>query len=139
MDVVSPEIRSRMMQGIRSKDTLPEFAVRSCAHGLGLRFRLHDRKLPGRPDLVFARHSTVIFVNGCFWHRHTCRWTSTPKTRPEFWQAKFAANQARDAIKRAELEMAGWRVIVVWECETRDEDVLRLRLARLFGLDGHAV
>lgn len=138
MDVVSPEVRSRMMRSIRGKDTLPELVVRSCAHKLGLRFRLHDRKLPGRPDLVLRRHRTVIFVHGCFWHRHACRWAYTPKTRLEFWLAKFSANQKRDALNRADLERAGWRVLVVWECETRDRAVLHFKLARLFGLDGQA-
>ncbi|WP_081745654.1 very short patch repair endonuclease [Bordetella petrii] len=138
MDIVAPAVRSRMMSGIRGKDTLPERIVRSCAHRLGLRFRLQDRKLPGKPDLVFSRHRTVIFVHGCFWHRHGCKLTATPKTREEFWERKFASNVARDARKRAELQELGWRVIEIWECETRDPVELKIRLARLFGLPQEA-
>lgn len=134
MDVVSPAVRSRMMRGIQGKNTVPEVAVRSCAHRLGLRFRLHGRGLPGRPDLVFARHKTVIFVHGCFWHRHDCRWAAMPKTRPEFWQAKFHSNQVRDLRNRDLLERAGWRVVEIWECETRDEVLLRKKLVETFHL-----
>lgn len=123
------------MRNIRGKDTEPEMVVRSAAHRLGLRFRLHDARLPGRPDLVFARHRTVVFVNGCFWHRHDCRLAAVPKTRVEFWAAKFAANQARDNRNRRELEAQGWRVLEIWECETRDPKVVKLRLSQWFGLD----
>lgn len=134
MDIVTPEVRSRMMRGIRGKNTGPERSVRSAAHRLGLRFRLHVRELPGRPDLVFPRHKTVIFVHGCFWHRHDCGLAATPKTREEFWQKKFAANVSRDARKRDDLERAGWRVVEIWECETRDPVTLSLRLSAIFGL-----
>lgn len=134
MDIVTPEVRSRMMRGIRGKDTGPERSVRSAAHRLGLRFRLHVRELPGRPDLVFPRHKTVIFVHGCFWHRHDCGLAATPETRAEFWQKKFAANVSRDARKREDLERAGWRVVEIWECETHDPVALSLRLSEIFGL-----
>jgi len=122
------------MRGIRGKDTGPERSVRSAAHRLGLRFRLHVRELPGRPDLVFPRYRTVIFVHGCFWHRHDCGLAATPKTRVEFWQKKFAANVSRDARKREDLERSGWRVVEIWECETHDAVALALRLSEIFGL-----
>src|SRR4051812_14466209 len=96
MDVVTPEVRSRIMSGIRGRDTTPERVVRSVAHGLGLRFRLCVRDLPGRPDLVFAKHKTVVFVHGCFWHQHHCPLGKMPKSRPEYWRAKFDATKARD-------------------------------------------
>ena len=134
MDIVSPETRSRMMSGIRSKNTRPELIVRSVVHRLGLRFRLHGKGLPGRPDLVLSRHRTVILVHGCFWHRHTCRLAATPKTRPEFWAAKFDGNVRRDAANKAALERLGWRVIEVWECEVKDLDALRRRLSVEFHL-----
>ena len=128
MDIVSPEIRSRMMAGIRSKDTRPERFVRSLVHRLGLRFRLHGKGLPGRPDLVLRKHRTVIFVHGCFWHRHTCGLAAMPKTRREFWAAKFEANTTRDAANKVALTQLGWRVIEVWECEVDDPECLCERL-----------
>lgn len=104
------------MSGIRGKDTQPELIVRSFLHRKGLRFRLHA-KLPGRPDLVFPKYKTAVFVHGCFWHRHKdCRFTTTPKTRPEFWQAKFTSNIKRDVVVKERLEAMGWRVLVVWAC-----------------------
>ncbi|MBU6440520.1 MAG: DNA mismatch endonuclease Vsr [Betaproteobacteria bacterium] len=134
MDIVSPEVRRRMMAGIRGKDTRPELVVRSIVHRLGLRFRLHRKELPGRPDLVLSRHRTVIFVHGCFWHRHDCGLAAVPKTRPEFWAGKFAANVQRDQRNRLALEGLGWRVIEVWECEVRDPQSLAKRLRELFEL-----
>jgi len=132
MDTVSPEVRSRMMAGIRGKNTQTELVVRSLVHRLGLRFRLHGKGLPGRPDLVLNRHRTVIFVHGCFWHRHNCGLAAVPKTRPEFWAAKFESNVRRDARSKAALEALGWRVIEVWECEVRDPVTLTERIRRLF-------
>jgi DNA mismatch endonuclease (patch repair protein) len=132
MDVVSPETRSRMMSGIRGKNTLPELAVRSAAHRLGLRFRLHRRDLPGRPDLIFPKYRTALFVHGCFWHRHDCGLAATPKTRPNFWAEKFERNVERDGRNQRLLEGLGWRVVVIWECETVSEDQLYARLRRLF-------
>jgi DNA mismatch endonuclease (patch repair protein) len=134
MDIVSPAQRSRMMSAIRGKNTYPELVVRSVAHELGLRFRLHSSKLPGRPDLVFPKWKTVVFVHGCFWHRHDCRLAATPKTRVEFWRTKFAANQDRDRNVRSELETSGWCVLVIWECETRNRALVRRRLQSYFGL-----
>lgn len=107
------------MSRIRGKDTTPEVAVRSALHRLGYRFRLHRRDLPGRPDIVLPKHGTVIFVHGCFWHRHArCRYAYTPKSRVEFWQRKFQQNVERDRRVQRELRRLGWKVIVVWECET---------------------
>lgn len=118
MDVVSPAVRSSMMRGIRGANTQPEMAVRRYLHAAGLRFKLHDRALPGRPDIVLPRYRAVVFVHGCFWHRHSgCRFTTVPSTRPEFWSAKFAANVARDVATNARIAAAGWRVLVIWECE----------------------
>ncbi len=119
-DVVNQQTRSRMMAGIKGRDTKPEMAVRSYLHAAGLRFRLHDKRLPGRPDIVLPRHRTVVFVHGCFWHRHPgCRYATTPASRHEFWSTKFSANEERDRRDVAALEKLGWKVIKVWECETR--------------------
>jgi len=108
------------MAGIRGKDTRPELSLRKALHALGFRYRLHDKRLPGRPDLVFPKHHAVCFVHGCFWHRHPgCRYTTFPATRPDFWNAKFAATVARDERNRNQLIHAGWRVAVVWECSLR--------------------
>ncbi|TAM10813.1 MAG: DNA mismatch endonuclease Vsr [Nevskiaceae bacterium] len=117
-DVVDRATRSRMMAGIRGRDTKPELAVRRYLHARGLRYRIAPRDLPGRPDIVLPRWHAVIFVHGCFWHRHPgCQYATTPATRPEFWRAKFAANTRRDEQVRRELISGGWRVLVVWECE----------------------
>lgn len=119
-DVVDPQTRSRMMAGIRAVNTKPEIALRKALHRVGLRFRLHRKDLPGRPDIVLPRRNAVIFVHGCFWHRHEgCRLTSTPATRQDFWQEKFASNVDRDRRNIAALLADGWRVAVVWECALR--------------------
>ena len=124
-DIVDPATRSRMMAGIRGRDTRPEIVVRRTLHAAGLRYRLHAHDLPGRPDIVLPGRRAVVFVHCCFWHRHPgCRLTTSPATRPEFWQAKFDANVQRDARARRALEEAGWTVVVVWECETRDSAAL---------------
>ena len=124
-DIVDKLTRSRMMAGIRGKDTKPELALRRALHARGFRFRLHVKKVPGRPDLVFPKHRAVVFVHGCFWHRHAgCRYTTTPSTRPEFWQTKFEANLARDAAIQDALIQTGWRVAMVWECALRKTDQL---------------
>ena len=126
-------VRSRNMAAIRGKDTAPELAVRRILHAMGLRFRLHRRDLPGRPDIVLPKHRTVVFVHGCFWHRHEdCRYTTTPKTRQEFWQTKFAANVERDRRNRTDLQQLGWRVIVVWECELKLHNKLVARFTSDF-------
>jgi len=130
MDRLTPEERSRNMSRIRSRDTRPEKQVRSLLHRLGYRFRLHRRDLPGTPDIVLPKHRTVIFVHGCFWHRHPgCRFAYTPKSRVKFWTEKFSANVDRDARTQEALERAGWTVVVVWECELHDMDRLAGRLA----------
>lgn len=121
-DNVAPAVRSRMMRSIRAIDTAPERMVRRYLHAVGLRFRLHDRSLPGRPDLVLARRKIAIFVHGCFWHQHMgCPFATTPSTRPEFWQAKFASNRARDLAVTERLTALGWQVLTIWECEAREE------------------
>lgn len=120
------------MQKVRQRDTKPEMVVRRAAHKLGYRFRLHRRDLPGSPDLVFHRHRAVLFVHGCFWHRHPdCRHASFPKANAEFWLEKFRRNVERDVRKEGELRQSGWRVFVVWECETRDLTGLRQRLSEI--------
>ncbi|MBA8879294.1 very short patch repair endonuclease [Phyllobacterium myrsinacearum] len=115
-DTVTPDVRSRMMAGIRGKNTRPEMLLRQGLHAAGFRFRLHDRKLPGSPDLVFPRHRAVIFANGCFWHGHDCHLFKVPSTRPEFWLPKIEGNRRRDELATAALAGAGWRQAVVWEC-----------------------
>ena len=108
------------MRAVRSKDTVPEVLVRKAAHRLGLRFRLHVKGLPGSPDLVFRKWATAMFVNGCFWHRHRgCKKSSDPKTNTRFWQAKFAENVRRDKTSYRLLKKAGWRVVVLWQCQVR--------------------
>jgi DNA mismatch endonuclease (patch repair protein) len=117
------------MSRVRSKNTKPEIKVRRAAHALGLRFRLHVQKLAGRPDLVFPKHRAVVFVHGCFWHRHPgCKKASFPKSREEFWQSKFDTNVQRDARIVSELANSGWRVVTIWECETKKDDLLREKL-----------
>ncbi|MGB5133824.1 MAG: DNA mismatch endonuclease Vsr [Prochlorococcaceae cyanobacterium] len=121
--------RSRNMAAIRGRDTGPERQVRRLLHRMGFRFRLHRRDLPGTPDIVMPRFRTVILVHGCFWHRHPgCRFSTTPRTRSEFWQEKFRRNVERDHRQRTEIEALGWSVIVVWECELRDPRSLEKRL-----------
>ncbi|MEL6422726.1 MAG: very short patch repair endonuclease [Pseudomonadota bacterium] len=123
-DIVDAATRSRMMSGIRGKDTKPELAVRRGLHRIGFRFRLHVKDLPGRPDLVLPRYRAVIFVNGCFWHGHDCNLFKWPKTRPEFWREKIEGNMKRDETKIAMLTNHGWRVATVWECTFKGADRL---------------
>lgn len=131
--------RSDIMRAVKRAHTAPEMIVRQELHALGLRFRLHRRDLPGSPDIVLPRLRTVIFVHGCFWHRHPdCRYATTPKTRQQYWLPKFAANIERDARKEAQLQALGWRVLLVWECETKRREELTLRLRREFELSGAA-
>lgn len=132
-DPLTPAARSAHMAKIRGAHTQPERGVRSMLHRLGLRFRLHAAALPGRPDIVLRRHLTVVFVHGCFWHRHSaCRGATIPKTNRGFWQRKFRANVRRDAGNQRDLRAAGWRVVVVWECELKSPERLAARLRRLF-------
>lgn len=137
VDTLSSPERSARMRSVPSRHTAPELAVRKAAHALGLRFRLHRCDLPGTPDLVFPKHRTAMFVHGCFWHRHDgCRKTTTPKTRVDFWAEKFARNQQRDELNIAKLRDLGWRVVVIWECETLRPTETAIALARAFGEDG---
>lgn len=127
--------RSDIMRAVKRANTAPEIIVRQVLHALGLRFRLHRRDLPGSPDVVLPRFRTVILVHGCFWHRHPdCRYTTTPKTRQDYWLPKFATNIERDLRKEAQLQALGWRVLLVWECETKQREELTLRLRREFKL-----
>lgn len=108
------------MASIKGYNTKPEIALRKALHALGLRYRLHDRKLPGRPDIVLPRWKAVVFVHGCFWHRHEgCRYATVPATRPQFWNEKFAANVSRDQRNVYVLATAGWRTRIVWECDLK--------------------
>jgi DNA mismatch endonuclease (patch repair protein) len=134
MDVHTPAQRSFNMSRIRSKDTKPELLVRRLLHHMGYRFRLHRRDLPGSPDVVLPRYNVLIYIHGCFWHRHDgCRFSTTPATNTEKWQKKFQENMLRDQKNREEALRIGWLPIVVWECETRDLDVLASRLETLLG------
>ena len=133
VDIVDPKTRSRMMSGIRSKNTRPETLVRKRLHALGYRFRVHRRDLPGSPDIVFPRYNAAILVNGCFWHGHGCRLFKWPKTRPEFWREKILGNIQRDERKLSQLRDLGWRIGALWECEMRgaSEDLLNTTIAKL--------
>jgi DNA mismatch endonuclease (patch repair protein) len=132
VDVFSPEKRSEVMRAVQSRDTTPEIAVRKCAHGMGLRFRLHSARLPGSPDIVFPSRRLAVFVHGCFWHGHDCpRGARKPATNADYWRAKIARNVARDLKNEHELRFLGWDQLVVWECETRDADRLRRVIARI--------
>jgi len=128
-DIMSGPARSRLMSRIRGKDTAPELRVRRYLHSRGLRFRLHVKDLPGRPDMVFPRYRTALFVHGCFWHQHPgCTHAVMPTSNTEFWKSKLEGNVLRDHRQASVLESLGWRVLFVWECEVRDSE----RLERLF-------
>ena len=118
-DVVSSATRSRMMSGIRSKNTRQEVRLREALHAAGFRYRLHRRDLPGTPDITFPRYRAVVFVHGCFWHGHDCHLFKWPSTRPEFWKDKIGRNKLRDGEVRAALSKSGWRWLVIWECAIR--------------------
>lgn len=127
MDTISPEKRSALMARIRGKDTAPELTVRRLLHGLGYRYVLHDKRLPGKPDLTFPGRRKVIFVHGCFWHGHACKkGSSVPKTNSEFWTQKIQANQARDKQTLESLAATGWGSLVVWECCTKKSNLDQL-------------
>lgn len=131
MDTVSAEVRSRNMRAIKSRETLPEMTVRRLLHGVGYRYRLHEQRLPGRPDLVFVSRRKVIFVHGCFWHQHgapNCADGRRPKSRVEYWDKKLNANVSRDLRNLAALDADGWKVLVIWECETKDLTSLKHKL-----------
>ncbi|MES3013874.1 MAG: DNA mismatch endonuclease Vsr [Pseudomonadota bacterium] len=127
VDIVDKATRSRMMAGIGGKNTRPEMAVRQHLFAAGFRYRLHRRDLPGRPDIVLPKYKTVIFVHGCFWHRHTgCRFAAVPATNAQFWREKLDGNVERDRRSARALRAAGWRVLRVWECRTSAKDLERL-------------
>lgn len=128
MDRLTALQRSTLMSSVRQKDTRPEVTVRSLLHRMGYRFRLHTRTLPGSPDIVLPRHRTVIFVDGCFWHGHSCRAGRLPTTRSDFWKEKIQANRARDVRQTAELANLGWRVVRLWTCQLKETDQLALLL-----------
>ncbi|QZD86722.1 very short patch repair endonuclease [Qipengyuania psychrotolerans] len=134
-DFVSREKRSRIMKGVKQKDTKPEIAVRKLLHSLGLRFRLHRKDLPGRPDLVLARHKTAIFVHGCFWHQHdACKEGRIPSSNREYWEPKLTRNVERDRQSIEALESLGWTVRVIWACELNGMGDLREKLRDWFSL-----
>lgn len=133
-DVFSPEKRSAVMSSIKGKDTRPELTVRSACHRLGYRFRIHRNDLPGKPDLVFPGRRLCLFVHGCFWHQHpNCKYAYKPKSRPEFWLPKLQRNVTRDEVVLRELAHLGWSVAVVWECQTKNPDVLEEDLRAIMG------
>jgi DNA mismatch endonuclease, patch repair protein len=134
MDRLSPEQRSENMRRVRGKNTAPEHVVRRMLHAMGLRFRLHYKYLPGAPDIVLPGRRIAIFVHGCFWHRHQgCKRATMPSTRQDFWESKFARTIVRDAEHIAAIEAAGWTVQVIWECELRDCESLKSKLATFCG------
>jgi len=134
MDTLTKAQRSRHMARVRTSGTAAELAVRSIAHRMGFRFRINRRDLPGRPDIVFPARHAVVFVHGCFWHKHEgCRRSSTPSTNIEFWTRKFEANRARDEAAVKSLSSIGWRSLVVWECETKNKELIAKRLVEFLG------
>ena len=136
MDIVSPEKRSRMMAGIKGKNTRPELVVRKLVHGMGFRYRLHRKDLPGSPDLVFPRLKKVIFVHGCFWHRHAgCRFAYTPKSNAQFWLDKLEGNIRRDGQAVMALDTLDWQVLIVWECEVSDLPALNRKVSSFLTVD----
>lgn len=118
-DIVDKATRSRMMSAIRGSNTRPEILLRSALHSIGLRYRLHDHNLPGKPDLVFPKYRVVVFVHGCFWHAHSCKAFRVPSTNKEFWVRKFESNRKRDSRNKKTLRRKGWKVLSVWECRIR--------------------
>ena len=132
VDRITPEHRSWNMSQIKNRDTKPELVVRSLLHRMGYRFRLHRKDLPGKPDIVLPKYKTVIFVNGCFWHRHPrCKFAYTPKSRVNFWKQKFADNVLRDKKCKRELLKLGWNSLIIWECEVSNLDSIRALLREL--------
>ena len=125
------EQRSRNMSAIKSKNTKPEIKVRKVLHSMGYRFRLHRKDLPGSPDIVLPKYKTVIFVHGCFWHRHeNCKYASNPKTRKEFWENKFKTNVKRDKEIQEKIKNIGWKSVVIWECEVRNIESIEEKIKR---------
>ena len=140
MDKISPEQRSRNMAQIKGKNTKPEILVRSLLHRMGYRFRLHDKKLPGKPDIILPKYKAVIFVHGCFWHGHEgCKRATIPATRTEFWKSKISENKVRDNNNIAALKNFGYRCLVVWQCELKDEVLLKQRLSDFLGTKQYGI
>lgn len=138
-DTLNKQERAARMALVRGRDTKPEMVVRKLVHRMGFRYRLHDARLPGSPDLAFAGRRKVIFVHGCFWHRHpdpNCRLARLPKSRLDFWRPKLEGNRERDLRRQSELSERGWRFLVVWECELRDREQLANRLRDFLGSEG---
>jgi len=123
-DIVSKKKRSEMMSGIQGKDTKPELKIRSALHKLGFRYKLYDKSLPGKPDLVFPKYNAVIFIHGCFWHLHKCHLFKWPSTRTEFWRKKITGNKKRDEINLQALKEMDWRILIVWECALKGKNKL---------------
>lgn len=133
-DVLTPEQRRKCMASIKGKDTKPELIVRKIVHAMGFRYRLHVKNLPGKPDMVLPQLGKVIFVHGCFWHMHTCRFGRVkPMTNPEFWQKKRESNQERDSKNIRELKKLDWKVMIIWECRTKNFRELEKRLWNFLG------
>ena len=134
MDTLSRAARSRRMSLIRNRDTQPEMLVRRIAHGCGFRYRLHAKDLPGHPDLVFRRFRKVVFVHGCFWHRHPrCKLARLPKSKLDFWVPKLTRNRERDLAAVAKLRRCGWKVLVIWECQTQHPDMIETKIKAFLG------
>jgi DNA mismatch endonuclease (patch repair protein) len=131
-DRISRQKRSWNMSRIRGRNTKPELIVRSLLHRMGFRYRLHVRTLPGCPDIVLPKYKVILLVHGCFWHRHGCKSTATPKSNTLFWKTKFDGNVARDAVVVKQLRACGWRVLTIWACKVNDEGKLKKQLERFF-------
>jgi DNA mismatch endonuclease (patch repair protein) len=132
-DVLSTEQRRFCMSRIRDKNTKPEIVVRQLVRQMGIGYRLHVKDLPGKPDLVFRKHKKIIFVHGCFWHMHACKYGRVvPKTNAEFWQLKRLSNKLRDTKNKKELKKLGWSILVIWECQTREQSLLLKKIQRFF-------
>lgn len=138
-DRLTSQKRSWNMSRIRSRDTAPELAVRKVLYRMGYRYRLHSAIVPGKPDIVLTKFKSVIFVHGCFWHRHPgCKFAYTPRSREEFWTKKFEANVRRDEVVKKQLSESGWRSLIIWECETKSNDIIENLLRGFLGENGQS-
>ena len=130
----APETRSRIMRAVKGRDTSLEITIRRLIYSMGYRYRLHRKDLPGKPDIVFSSRRKVLFIHGCFWHGHGCkRGARVPKTNREYWEKKIGRNQARDVKNKAALQALGWEVLIIWECQIKDEAALKQRLSEFLG------
>lgn len=140
VDILTKEKRSWNMSRIKSKNTRPEIRVRKILHSLGYRFRLHSNILPGKPDIILKKYKTVIFVHGCFWHRHkNCKYAYIPKSRIDFWEKKFEANKKRDQEVARKIQETGWKRLVIWECETKEEGNIERAIKDFFDNEDAAI